>query len=595
MIVSPDIAAPTAERESPGRPLLPVIRRWLLFAFSLLLVCPIRVWTQKGTVDSTWVLALNYARAHGLVIGSDVVWTMGPLSVYLFPQAIGNNLSAALAFQAVVWAIMALVLADAFRAKTTNPGLFTLFIALSAPLYWFNYTGIENLLIAAMAVLLTLYRWQGGWLRYIAALLLAGVVPLISFSAAVVAGGMLAGYLIEAAIRLRARVLWEAAMAIFAPASVLAAGAWLVLGSMAAIGRCARATLEFAGGYSAAMSLPGAGADLGAAAAVVVLLGVFIRAGCNAALTRFFGALFAIPLFAVFKHAFVRQDEHEVNFFCFVALALAVVCLVGSFGRRRASVWISALAFGLIWTEYMLVQTNGSALLEASGFAQARMLVRVARGEDLHGNGGAPRLDPGVRRVIGQSTVASLSTIYDGAVGEGLNLQIYPVIQRYAAYTPYLDALNAAWVRDKGPRFLIFDGSSIDDRQPWAETPAMWAEIYRWYRTRLLAGGELLLERRDSPRASNTASSWAADCRLTRKGKLESLFFRVPEVTMNGARVVPAVLASPMPSRPPTTLEEFGSFLDDAPQHRAEDLSMHLGGPGAASYACQLRITSSGD
>jgi hypothetical protein len=594
MIASPEIAKATAPA-TRGESLVPKIRRWLLFAFCLLLVCPIRVWTQKGTIDSTWVFALNYARAHGLVIGSDVVWTMGPLSVYLFPQAIGNNIPGALAFQAAVWVIMALVIADVFRAKTTNPGLFTFFIALSAPLYWFNYTGIENLLIAAVAILLTLYRWHGGRFRCIAALLLAAVVPLISFSAGVLGAGMLAGYLIDAVIGRRARV-WEAALAIVAPAAVLGGSARLMLGSVSAVARFARATLEFAGGYTAAMSLPGAAADLAAAAAVVVLLGAFVWAGGNAALLRFFSAMFAIPLFAAFKHAFVRQDEHEVNFFCFVALAMAAVCVVGSFRSRRAVVSISTLAFGLIWTEYMLVQTNGTALLEASGFSSARMLVRAARTQQLHDDiDGAHRLEPAVRRVIGQAPVASLSTTYDGALADRLNLVLYPVIQRYAAYTPYLDRLNAAWVREKGPRFLVFDGSSIDDRQPWAETPAMWHEIYRWYRTRLLTGRELLLERQASARASNGAAAWAADCRLTPTGRLESLFFRIPEITLSGRRIVPAVLASPMPGNPPASLQEFAAFFDKPPERGTRDLTLPLAGPGADSYACQLQIPSPQD
>ena len=60
--------------------------------------------------------------------------------------------------------------------------------------------------------------------------------------------------------------------------------------------------------------------------------------------------------------------------------------------------------------------------------------------------------------------------------------------------------MNATWIRDRGPEFLLFDGFAIDDRSAWAETPAMWLEIYRWCNTRLLGRRYLLLERRREPR-----------------------------------------------------------------------------------------------
>lgn len=46
----------------------------------------------------------------------------------------------------------------------------------------------------------------------------------------------------------------------------------------------------------------------------------------------------------------------------------------------------------------------------------------------------------------------------------------------------------------------MFDGKAIDERDAWAETPAMWLEIYRWYDTRFLGTRNLLLVRRAAPR-----------------------------------------------------------------------------------------------
>src|SRR5262249_32793499 len=151
------------------------------------------------------------------------------------------------------------------------------------------------------------------------------------------------------------------------------------------------------------------------------------------------------------------------------------------------------------------------------------------------------KIEPEIRAILGDSPVASLSVMFAGAALEGLNIQIYPVVWRPGAYTPYLDGLNAAWFRERGPRFLIFDCLAIDQRRVWAETPETWLEVYRWYDTRFLGRRNILLERRSEPRfrrlertgafplpltrnlalpVSQTPVFWSVHCDLNVKGKL---------------------------------------------------------------------------
>src|SRR6185436_12792983 len=96
----------------------PPAARCALFFFSVLLVCPLRYWPLGRDVDSTWRFALNYAAAHGMVAGRDVVFTYGPLAYLLFPEHIGANLSAGLAFQSAIWIVLGVILYDLFfRAR----------------------------------------------------------------------------------------------------------------------------------------------------------------------------------------------------------------------------------------------------------------------------------------------------------------------------------------------------------------------------------------------------------------------------------------------------------------------------------------------
>jgi hypothetical protein len=232
-------------------------------------------------------------------------------------------------------------------------------------------------------------------------------------------------------------------------------------------------------------------------------------------------------------------------------------------------------------------------------------------------------VEPEITAIVMREPVGSLSVMYSSYLMDGLNLTLSPVIQRYSAYTPYLDRLNAAWVRDKGPRFLIFDGKSIDGRHAWTETPAMWAEVYRWYNTRFLGAHNLLLERRVAPRfaqfetltrerlrfgvelripASQEPVFWSLNCSLTENGKLRKLLFRVSDVTMtvyksggqnDTFRVLPAVLGSPsIGNYLPGSLAEFAAVL--APDHRP-DFSVEklkFAGPGTSSYlpGCEAEL-----
>ena len=55
------------------------------------------------------------------------------------------------------------------------------------------------------------------------------------------------------------------------------------------------------------------------------------------------------------------------------------------------------------------------------------------------------RVEPEIKAIIQQEQVASLSMSYSGVFVDGLNLQLYPVIQRYSAYNPCLgEAISAS-------------------------------------------------------------------------------------------------------------------------------------------------------
>ena len=608
----PEISLPGDQaaslRKETGWSALKHLVRAALFIWTAMIACPVRYWPVEATVDNAWVFALNYAAAHGLAIGRDIVWTTGPLGYLVFPQDIGANLAHALVFQGAVWAILIAIFTDLFYfagVSLRNLGFFTIFFSLSAPLYWFNYMGVENLLLAAVLILLVVTRRRGGLGRYVVALVLAGVIPLIKLTGGLLACGAVLGFLLDRAIRVRKQATREIILALIVPLAAAGIGCWLLLPSVDSWIGYLRSSIDIAGGYSSALSLSGDPVEFGGVAEIGVCIAVllFVRTKSDRAMVWFFLALLTIPLLISVKHGFTRQDEHVINFFSFAGLALGLINLgVPARGARIPFVLLVLWSYALISAEYMIARVGfRDAVGEVTGWRAPALawkaLSPTGMRAALHAEDASfpvkARVEPEIRTIIGNSPVASLSVVYSGAWLDGLNLKLYPVIQRYAAFTPYLDGLNAAWIRANGPAFLLFDGYAIDGRHPWLETPAMWLEIYRWYNTRMLGSHSLLLERRAKPRFEHlslirrfemaTSSElvipsspgsvfWSMRCAYNPLGRLEKLVLRVPEVRLRvesvsgrggSFRVIPELLSAPsIGTHLPSSLAEFAATLN---------------------------------
>ena len=359
---------------------------------------------------------------------------------------------------------------------------------------------------------------------------------------------------------------------------------------------------------------------------------LFIGTKANRSTAWFLATLLAVPLLISIKHGFVRQYIHIINFFCFAALALAFIgALLPVDGKRSIVTFLVMLNFGIVSLGYVFAPWDfKQAMAEATGVRGASLAVDALRFERLRsalgtktGHSQEARVEPEIRAIIGDSPVASLSLKYSGAVMEGLNLRLYPVVQRYSAYTPYLDRWNAAWIREQGPRYLFFDGEASDYRHPWAETPAMWMEVFRWYDTRRLGMRSVLLERRAAPRFEGLRSIghetialsrgmdlprsqepvfWKMACGTSAAGTLRKLLFRIPEVAMEvegptgddkSFRIVLEVLTSPvLGNYLPASLAEFASVLDPAANLTPTVRKLTFAGAGVSSYSpiCQVEF-----
>jgi hypothetical protein len=259
------VGSVTASRWMTQSPLAAVALRWCLFGYLVLLMCPIRYWPMKQDGDGTWVFAINSAAARGLAYGRDIVFTTGPLGYLAVPQDLGRNLLTALVVQAIAWIVIIAVLRQVFFKSgipLLNLAFFTIFMGFSAPLFWFNRIGTENLLLATALILLIWARFHRGTIWYASALVIMGIVPLIKTTAGVVAVAALAGYLVDRFLRVGAKVWRDIVLAVALCGGTTALLCFLTIPSWNAFRLFVKGSSEISSGYSVAMSMSGGRADL---------------------------------------------------------------------------------------------------------------------------------------------------------------------------------------------------------------------------------------------------------------------------------------------------------------------------------------------
>src|SRR5215831_3213348 len=268
------------------------------FLYLVLALCPIRYETPTDkTFDNSWFFALNYAAAHHLVMGQDIVWTWGPFYYLFIPFNIGSNLAQGLLFQGALWVLLIVILWYlSFRSgfPLRNLAVSSVLIGLSTlDLNQMYYPG--NLLLYPTLILLVHFRLRGGIMRYVAALALIGLMPLIQIFGTLIVVGVLAGLIADLFLRGNNRLL-TIVLAATVPTVVALVSCRLALGSFQTIASYFRWNAELSRGYSYAMSTAGPRIALLAASGGVLLLAAVIILLRDRAKARFFTLILVIPV-----------------------------------------------------------------------------------------------------------------------------------------------------------------------------------------------------------------------------------------------------------------------------------------------------------
>src|ERR1700682_3592096 len=322
--------------------------RALLFVYLVLAGFILRYHAAQTGLDPSWGLALNLFHVQGVIHGSDVGFTYGPLGYLILPMAMGGNLEQGIAFHVGRWLLYAAIVAwICFAIKPPLWKLALLAVCLYAgqPVFDnFGYAGPDFFAVFLVILLLACAVAGPQWPVFCGvAIALTVLVAFIKVSSGISALSALGLYAVgQAAFQWKRGAAMAATLAIAVP--LLFCGAYLLYSpSSSSMINYVRSGLELSAGHSTAMSQQGDPRALTTALAILACYAIFVgilwwqkQAAAALALAC------AGPLFLEFKHSFIREAGHVGILFAFLPLVAGAILTQVDFSTRRKTRWMAA-------------------------------------------------------------------------------------------------------------------------------------------------------------------------------------------------------------------------------------------------------------
>ena len=199
-------------------------------------------------------------------------------------------------------------------------------------------------------------------------------------------------------------------------------------------------------------------------------------------------------LFLLYEQSFVRADEwHILAMFQFAPLFLGILVIFLSAPSRPIFLPVLLLAVLFSFAEHSSLFTPEWMVSRSRGFSK---YLGDLRKEPTPATPSARLLSAEMKQAIGEGTVDIATGEALLAFGNRLNYRPRPVFQSYAAFTPYLDRINADFYRSpRAPDFSLFENICIDQRYCFGDEPETKLSLLEHFHVQSRDGGMLLLKR----------------------------------------------------------------------------------------------------
>ncbi len=275
----------------------------------------------------------------------------------------------------------------------------------------------------------------------------------------------------------------------------------------------------FSSGYNEALALKTPLPSLILGTSVLLLFAV--RIICNWCRTKGeFGksVIEAFLLFIVWKHGFVRSDEHMLIFF-YAALLLVVPVFFYNPDQRDCSPHYNSLMKNRVkrascLAVYGLCLISFFAIIHDCHYRPIRIWnqlrynaswVASPRGETkkmalLLAESQTANSLPAIKSMVGQSTIDFFGFEPGYLLLNKLNYSQRPMPITFAAANRYLQEANEGFYRDpaRAPAYILYQPGSIDNRLSLQDDALAWRALLETYRPVLQENGFLLLRRQQT-------------------------------------------------------------------------------------------------
>lgn len=459
-------------------------------------------------IDPPLLWAYNYFFDQGIQSGTDIIFTHGPLAFLIAPLPMGSNLIAGIllvSFIHFLFIFSFLSLCDTTRQRwwwLLYPLGFYLAVAL----------GTEYAIIAVTACGVLLHS-ETGKRRW---LVIAAFFAVLGFYVKAYIGIMaLVNLVAYAFVRFALHRNRKELLLTLLAAPVLFCVIWLLLyHNLSGIGRFLKATIEFSRNNSAAAALyPDNNWWLLTGSILLFLSLPFLLRERKA---WAFTAIFALPLFAGWKHGITREDiYHMESFYIYLVLTTTLMVLFSErFGPRVLAASLAALLLFQLnlkncinYREFMF-SFRGPLNFAEVFFQHTKLVEDAAKGTEQRLAG--LKLPEAMRAAIGAATVDVYPWNFAYIPANGLAWAPRPVLQSYATYTGWLDRQNAVhFASAKAPKHILWEMitdrwggqfGGLDDRYALNDEPMTILAILDNYELKQKSDKVLLLSKADTGR-----------------------------------------------------------------------------------------------
>lgn len=489
------------------------IPKIILFAFiAALLTFHMQAEHLDFRVDSSWVYAINILPHTNYILGKDAFFTYGPLGFLLHPTTVSNNLY----ISNIFWFFLRFIFAfslfslviNAIRLSHNNYKYYALV------LYFITLIMIDNETMLILLPIVLLFFFKNAYINIFLAVLTIIFSSLIKMGPALTALGGVGTYIILYGIL--NKNLRIPLFATFITISLYLLIWFAITGGINSSVSYLDMSHQFVLGNDLGMSINPDNIW------TLIILGIFSLSLSYFAFdnnydfsspnSKIMFWILILPIAAMFKYAYGREDTHIYTFVTFLMLIfLFLTVLMGNF--RKCLVLTLTLVSGIIcfYVNSMYVMHSSFNKLfigiqpEFRGFEKFFKLKAINNQykTEAIANLQPYRLPPDMLSILGYHSVDIYPYDILYAYSDHLNWQPRPIIQSYVDYTPKLDRYNALYYqKNQGPEFIIWsvpDLTVLDQYALSYEPYTILQLISNYKKVGLWNNSLLLLQKRRSP------------------------------------------------------------------------------------------------